>query len=88
MLAWKLTVSPTLTEGGVVPFLIDWGETEHPASKLPKGCTLVSLRAEHPNPERVEAMIAALGLELPVKRGSAPALIAAIATPRGIVDLR
>ena len=88
MLAWKLTVSPTLTEGGVVPFLIDWGATAHPASALPKACTLVDLRAEHPTPERVQAMITALGLELPVKRGSAPALIATIATPRGVVELR
>jgi len=88
MLAWKLTVSPALTEGGVVPFLIDWGATAHPASALPKGCTLVDLRAEHPTPERVQAMITALGLELPVKRGSAPALIATIATPRGVVELR
>jgi hypothetical protein len=88
MLAWKLTVSRTLTEGGVVPFLIDWGATAHPASALPRGCTLVDLRAEHPNPERVQAMITALGLELPVTRGSAPALIATIATPRGVVELR
>lgn len=88
MLAWKLTVSPTLTEDGVVPFLIDWGATAHPASALPKGCMLVDLRAEHPNPEHVQAMITALGLELPVKLGSAPALIATIATPRGVVELR
>jgi hypothetical protein len=88
MLAWKLTVSPTLTEDGVVPFLIDWGATAHPASALPKGCTLVGLRAEHPNPERVQTMITALGLELSVTRGSAPALIATIATPRGTVELR
>ena len=88
MLAWKLTVSPTLTEGGVVPFWIDWGATAHPASALRKGCTLVDLRAEHPNPERVETMITALGLDLPVKRGSAPALIATISTPRGVVELK
>ncbi|HXF38464.1 MAG TPA: VOC family protein [Blastocatellia bacterium] len=88
MLAWKLTVSPTLTEGGVVPFLIDWGATTHPASALPKGCTLVDLRAEHPNPEHVQAMITGLGLDLPVKRGPAPALIATIATPRGVLELR
>jgi hypothetical protein len=88
MLAWKLTVSRTLTEGGVVPFLIDWGATAHPASALPKGCTLIDLRAEHPNPEHVNAIIAALGLELPVKRGSTPELIATIATPRGVVELR
>jgi hypothetical protein len=88
MLAWKLTVSPTLTAGGVVPFFIDWGATEHPGLKLPKGCTLVSLRAEHPDPERVQTMMTALGLELPMKQGPAPALIATVSTPHGTVELR
>ena len=88
MLAWKLTVSPTLTEGGVVPFFIDWGATPHPATSLPKGCTLVGLRAEHPDVERVREMMGALSLDLPLNPGPAAALVATISTPRGTVDLR
>jgi hypothetical protein len=88
MLAWKLTVSPTLTEGGVVPFFIDWGATPHPATSLPKGCTLVGLRAEHPDVERVREMMGALGLDLSLNPGPAAALVATISTPRGTVDLR
>ena len=55
LLAWRLTVSPKLSADGIIPFFIDWGETPHPASVLPKGCTIVALRAEHPDATRVPA---------------------------------
>lgn len=88
LLAWRLTVSPMLTGDGIVPFFIDWGQTEHPASNLPAGCTLVELRAEHPDPGRVKPMLSAVGIDLDVRAGAAPALIAKIRTPRGEVLLR
>ena len=87
LLSWRLTVSPVLTVDGIVPFFIDWGETPHPASALPKGCTLVALRAEHPDANRIQAGLTALGLNLRVDTGSAPALIATIRTPKGDVEL-
>ena len=85
LLAWRLTVSPT---SGIIPFFIDWGETPHPASTLPKGCTLVALRAEHPDADRVQAELSAVGLNLRVDKGAAPALIATIRTTHGDVELR
>lgn len=88
LLAWRLTVSPALNADGIVPFFIDWGTTQHPASSLPKGCTLISLRAEHPDAARVRAMLVGLGLNLPVEAGRAPALIALVRTPHGDVELR
>lgn len=88
LLAWRLTVSLELSAGGIIPFFIDWGETPHPASTLPKGCTIVALRAEHPDANRVQAGLSALGLNLRVDKGSAPTLIASIRTPHGDVELR
>jgi hypothetical protein len=88
LLSWRLTVSPTLNGDGIVPFFIDWGATPHPASALPNGCKLIGLRAVHPNPERVQAMLVELGLNVRVEAGTAPALIALISTPRGEVELR
>jgi hypothetical protein len=88
LLSWHLTVSPALTEGGVVPFFIDWGRTEHPAASLPKGCSLVALRAEHPDAKRVQTELSGLGLNVRVAAGSAPAIIATIRTPNGDVELR
>lgn len=88
LLSWRLTVSPTLNADGIVPFFIDWGATPHPASSLPKGCTLISLRAEHPNADRVRAEFSSLGLNLRVDARPASALIAVVRTPNGDVELR
>jgi hypothetical protein len=88
LLSWKLTVAPEMSFGGILPFFIDWGETAHPAGSLPKGCVLVALRAEHPDGNRVRSGLSALGLNLRVDSGSAPALIATIRTPKGEVELR
>jgi hypothetical protein len=88
LLSWRLTVSPALNSDGIVPFFIDWGETPHPAATLPKGCALISLRAEHTDAERVRAMLVGLGLNLPVEPSPVPALIALVRTPLGDVELR
>lgn len=88
LLSWRLTVSPALNEGGIVPFFIDWGETPQPAASLPKGCLLVALRAEHPDAKRVQTELSVLGLNVRVASGSAPAIIATIRTPNGDVELR
>jgi hypothetical protein len=88
LLSWRLTVTPALSADGIVPFFIDWEQAAHPASSLPKGCVLVALRAEHPDANRIRAMLAGLSLNLPVEVGTAPALIATIRTTHGEVELR
>jgi Glyoxalase-like domain len=86
VLHWRLT-SGQRPGDGLVPFLIDWGESEHPSSSAPAGCTLVSLRGEHPEPGRIAAWLAALDLDLPLAAGPRPALYAELDTPRGRVML-
>jgi hypothetical protein len=66
----------------------DWGDTPHPATRSPRGGTLVGLRARHPEPARVRAHLRALGLDLEVEAGDAPELMASIETARGMVELR
>jgi hypothetical protein len=88
LLLWRLTASPALTAGGVLPFFIDWGRTQHPAASLPKGCKLIDLRAEHPEADAVQTMAAGLGLDLKVTKGPAPILIATISTPSTTVELK
>ena len=87
LLAWR-TATPALNADGIIPFFIDWGATPHPASSLTKGCTLISLRAEHSNADRVRAELSSLGLNLRVDARPASALIAVIRTPHGDVELR
>jgi catechol 2,3-dioxygenase-like lactoylglutathione lyase family enzyme len=87
-LAWKMTDPSMPREAGILPFFIDWGDALHPALGAPQGCELVELRAEHPDPARIRAALAALGMELAVSPGATPALVATLATPRGPVELR
>jgi hypothetical protein len=87
-LRWKLTARRDETFGGIVPFLIDWGDTPHPAATAPSGCELVALRAEHPGPPAIKAALEALGVELEVTRGTRPALVALVRTPHGVIELR
>lgn len=87
-LSWQFTNPWAPVSDGIVPFFIDWGESPHPARTAAKGATLVSLRAEHPEVRGVRRTLRQLGLDLPVKRGPSPILIAIIEGPRGRVELR
>ena len=87
-LQWKFTDPSTLVAEGIVPLLIDWADSPHPASTAAKGAKLVSLRAEHPNMQDVRTMLQHLDVDLPVNRGDSPSLIAVIEGPRGRVELR
>ena len=87
-LRWRLAWRAELAGNGLVPFLIDWGGTPHPSLGAPDGCALIDLRGEHPRPETVRPLLRALEVRLPVSAGPRPALIAAIRTPRGVVELR
>jgi hypothetical protein len=90
-LAWRSTrIAQWPPPGdGVVPFIIEWAaETPHPASDSAPGCRLRSLGAEHPQAAAVQRMLDALGLDISVTPGAAPALIATIDTPKGEIVLR
>jgi hypothetical protein len=87
-LRWRLTWRAEPAGNGLVPFLIDWGDTPHPSLTAPGGCTLLNLRGEHPRPEAILPLLRALEVDLPVRAGPIRALIATIQTPRGAVELR
>ena len=88
VLSWRYTDPDVVLEHRLIPFFIDWGASPHPASTAPRGATLVSFRAEHPDPKRVQDMLRQLGLNLMVQPGMQPALIAIIDGPKGRVELR
>jgi len=62
-LRWRLTSNRPANRSdnpspvtGVVPFVIDWGQTETPAKSSPAMGRLVELRISHPDPTTVEAL--------------------------------
>lgn len=87
LLAWRFTDPRANLEGGVVPFLIDWAGSAHPARDAARGCQLVGLEARHPEPARAAAMLDAMGVELTVRGGPAPGLVARVRCPRGVVEI-
>ena len=90
-LQWKVAADPgfdgPIVGDGLVPFLVDWGNTVSPAESLPSVCRLVSLRGVHPDPTAIRTRLTALGVDLHVEEGAAPRLIASIETPSGTVEL-
>jgi hypothetical protein len=87
-IAWHVTSPSTVLARGLVPFLIDWGDSPHPAASAPTGVLLRTFTLEHPEPEAVARQLAVLGLEVPVRIAALPALVAELETPRGSVTLR
>lgn len=87
-LSWHFTDGRVLVGDGLVPLLIDWGQSPHPAGSATKGASLVALQAVHPNPESVRRQLRDLAIDLEVKAGRNVELIATIDCPRGRVKLR
>ena len=86
-LSWRLAVNPQPAGDGLVPFIIHWLSEPHPSATAPAGCRFVALRAEHPDPAGVEAVLEALAVDLEVAPGASPRLIATIETPNGRIEL-
>ena len=88
-LNWRITISVdgTMPFDGVAPTLIQWQSPQHPASRLEdRGCNLVSLTCFHPDAQRVNEVLQALGTDagIVVKQHQRPHLIAQIMTPSGV----
>jgi hypothetical protein len=86
VLRWRASLNAPAD--GLVPFLICWGGTEHPARSAPHGVILESLQIEHPNPSALAPLLAALAADIEVKPAAAPALVAHLSGPNGSKVLR
>ena len=85
---WRLTEPAAMVDDGLVPFLIDWGRSRHPATTAPRGVSLRSMRGEHPEAERVMRDIVAVSGKMSVARAPRPALVAHLAGKGGEIELR
>lgn len=87
LISWHLTDPYSVLADGLIPFLIDWGDTIHPAVHATKGCKLLDLTLIHPEPANCQGILDALDLSTTVKQGTAPGIVARISCPKGLVDL-
>jgi hypothetical protein len=75
-------------DNDVVPFVIEWSEDSiHPATDSPKGCTLKELHLEHPDHEKMNGFLEAMGLQARVVQGPKPKIAALIESPKGEFEL-
>jgi Glyoxalase-like domain len=90
ILRWRLTRPAELPFGGVVPFLIDWGESPHPSESSPPGLRLNELFVMHPSRDDVQSAMRALDVDVEVvgTERSTPSLRALVDGSAGRVELR
>ena len=74
-------------ENGIVPYFINWGNSKHPAEGAPTGCALKELKAEHPNPNHLNSILKAFGLDIQITHGKSASLSATIETKSGMVEI-
>lgn len=87
-ISWQLTDHNAMPMGGAIPFLINWGDTPHPASVVPSGGEIVNLMIEHPEANRVRDMLVVLGMDLEVTQAAEFKLIARIKANDGFKFLQ
>jgi Glyoxalase-like domain len=80
-LSWRMTNYAHDGEVEVIPFLIDWGEHEHPAHTSPSGLRLADFRILVPNPDEVAKRLRAASIDLPVDHAEVPGLRAVLTGP-------
>lgn len=85
-LSWRLAVVADRM-GGAHPFLISWDDGTSPADDSPLGGRLAALRGGDPDAAARQALLAALGVDLPVESSVTEWLAATIETPSGPITL-
>ena len=84
---WKLTVpdSGELSEGGVLPVLIEWPKGKNPADVMPESnLVLKQITLFHPSPNFIEHILFAMDISGPIKiKFGEPAIQFTFRTPNG-----
>jgi Glyoxalase-like domain len=86
VLRWRLTHNAM--PGSLIPFLISWGSTEHPARSAPPGLTLEAFNLEHPDPPSLAPLLTALGADVEIRPAATAAFVARLSGPNGTHVLR
>ena len=87
-LEWRLAGLRNHEFGALVPFFIDWGSCEHPASSAPSGGRLAGIELVSPVAARLTRLFEELDLSFPVRDGPAPSLVATLEGRSGRHRLR
>lgn len=86
LLEWRLTPAVGVADP-VLPFVIDWGTSKHPATETLPTLRLEALEAQHPDAVAAARALELLGAPLAVTQAEAPDLTAVLSGPAGTVRL-
>jgi hypothetical protein len=87
-LTWNLFGLRNHGLGALVPFFIDWMDSEHPAKMAPRGGRLVKIEVVSPVAERLRALYGIFDLDISVASGPVPGFQATVASRKGQQILR
>ena len=87
-LGWKCFGIHNHGFGALVPFFIDWMESEHPAMTAPRGGSLTNIEVFSPGATKLRELYTVLGLDITVTDAPAPGLSATIKSRSGQHVLR
>ena len=87
LLEWELTDPEQNIGNGVIPFLINWRATAHPAQTLHRQCSLVRLQLAHPQAKRMQDLLQVLMIKMMVVEAPYPQVRAVIDSPQGRIEL-
>lgn len=82
-LGWKLFGVRNHCLGALVPFFIDWTDSEHPARTAPRGGSLVKLEVFSPEPKKLRQIYRVLGLDFGVASAPVPGLSVTVESRSG-----
>ena len=86
-LSWKLTLPQPDPVIETIPFLINWGKSEHPANGLKGSCSLSNIALFTPQVNPLQRLIDQLNIQLNVLPADENKIQITLKTPQGFIIL-
>lgn len=88
VLKWKTAgFTKFVDSSGIVPFVIKWISTPHPASTAPRGCELLQFSAEHPTPNKFTKLFSEVSFPFKIVKGTTFQLKLKTNSPKGVIEI-
>jgi hypothetical protein len=87
-LAWTCWGLHNHAHGALVPFFIDWGESDHPALSAPAAGKLIRLEVFSPQADDLKRIFEVLDISVAVRQDQQPRVTATLESGKGRVELQ
>ncbi|MGB3468446.1 MAG: VOC family protein [Cyclobacteriaceae bacterium] len=87
LLKWQLSMPSASPRIDVVPFLLDWGASQHPATGLDQLCKIISFDIYHTETAKINRVLQQLGSEPLLLPSEHTTMHLTLNCPKGLVTL-